>query len=236
MLRSRIIPLPLLVVALVYPTAGALVYFVLLSSHPLAAPAYFVSKALQFALPLLALRALLAARPTPRWSLGRSLAWGLGSGLLLTAPLVPLYVVLVRCSDVGDVLSRAIASKMTDFAIAGPLSYAAMTLFLSLVHSALEELYWRWFVYGGLRSRLAVGPAVVVSSLGFMSHHVVVIATFLVPGPAASMLVPAALAVALGGALWALLLERGGRLVAPWVSHVLADLAIMGVGWDLMWS
>jgi membrane protease YdiL (CAAX protease family) len=233
---SRRIPRLLLAVALVYPTAAALLYFVALSSRPLAGPAYFVCKAIQFSFPLFVLPALRADKPVTRWSLRRSLAWGLGSGLALVTPMAPIYLLLVRDRAAGEALRESVAGKMTDFAIAGPLSYLAMTLFLSLLHSGLEEVYWRWFVYGGLRSYVVPTVAVVVSSLGFMSHHVVVLVTFLAPGPAAGMVVPAALSIALAGAVWAVLLERSGRLVAPWISHVLADLAIMALGWDLIWS
>lgn len=230
------IPALLLAFALAYPTAAALVYFVFLGSHPLAAPAYFFFKVIQFCLPLLVLGRLRRMCPAERWTARRSLVWGLGSGVLLSLPILAAYLFSLRGTAVADAVAAAVAAKMTDFGIEEPLSYAAMALFLSLLHSGLEEIYWRWFVLGGLRGHLPAVPSIVVSSIGFMSHHVVILVTFLVPGPGAVLVIPAALAVAGAGAVWALLALRGGRLLGPWISHVVADLAIMELGWALLWA
>ena len=42
----------------------------------------------------------------------------------------------------------------------------------------LEEYYWRWFLFGGLRRSMPVAAAVVLSSLAFTAHHVILLATF----------------------------------------------------------
>jgi hypothetical protein len=41
------------------------------------------------------------------------------------------------------------------------------------------------------------------------------------------------LAVAAGGAAWAWLYEKSGTLAGPWLSHALADAALMTVGYRL---
>jgi hypothetical protein len=54
------------------------------------------------------------------------------------------------------------------------------------------------------------------------------------PGKVWTGVVPASLAVALGGAMWASIYERGGSLLAPWLSHTIIDAALFVIGWDLL--
>src|SRR5262249_11228268 len=110
--------------------------------------------------------------------------------------------------------------------------YAVVGLFYSLVHSLLEEYYWRWFVYGRMRRYVSLAPAIVISSLGFMAHHVIVLATYF--GWANGWTWLFAVATAVGGAFWAWLYERSGSIYGPWISHLLMDAAIFGIGYDLM--
>ncbi len=52
-------------------------------------------------------------------------------------------------------------------------------LFLSFLHSLLEEYYWRWFVFGNLHRFLnSKSLAYGVGALGFASHHIVVTTQF----------------------------------------------------------
>ena len=72
-----------------------------------------------------------------------------------------------------------IRAKVAGFGIDSVAKYAALGVFYSLVHSLLEEYYWRWFVFGQLRRLVPLWPAIVVSSLGFMAHHVLVLVELL---------------------------------------------------------
>ncbi len=73
----------------------------------------------------------------------------------------------------------------------------------------------------------------ILSSVAFMLHHVVILYAFLGPRfwPA---IVGLSLSVAAGGALWAWSYRRCRLLSGPWISHMLADLAIMAIGYDLI--
>ncbi|MFO0845518.1 MAG: CPBP family intramembrane glutamic endopeptidase [Gemmataceae bacterium] len=97
----------------------------------------------------------------------------------------------------------------------------------------MEPPYWRWFVFGRLRTLVTLTPAIVLSSLGFMSHHVLIVWAYL-PDRVLTGVVPASLAVAAGGAAWAWLYHRAGSLLAPWVSHALVDAALFVIGWDVL--
>src|SRR5690606_17666993 len=103
-----------------------------------------------------------------------------------------------------------------------------------LVHSLAEEYYWRWFVFAQLRRIIPLAPAIGLSSLAFMAHHVIVVGSYLRDNPLAMIFF--SLSVAVGGAVWAGLYQRSGSLVGPWLSHLLVDAGIMIVGYDLIWG
>ena len=108
--------------------------------------------------------------------------------------------------------------------------YVEFSIFLSLAHSFLEEYYWRWFVFGNLRSLISPKAAVLAGSLAFAAHHLVITAQFFPIGPAVFF----AICVAIGGMLWCLLYQRQGTLAGAWLSHIVVDAGLMGVGYWLL--
>jgi membrane protease YdiL (CAAX protease family) len=73
----------------------------------------------------------------------------------------------------------------------------------------------------------------VLSGLAFMGHHVLVLNVFF-PGWFWPAVVPLSACIALGGVAWAWLYERSGSLLGPWVSHVIVDVALMAIGYDIL--
>jgi uncharacterized protein len=92
------------------------------------------------------------------------------------------------------ILSSASAVSRTSGGISPPLAD-------SLLHSLLEEYYWRWFVFGQLHRLIALWPAIMISALAFMGHHVVVLGVYLTETPRVAWIISAA--VAIGGGFWA---------------------------------
>ncbi len=225
-----------LVLALLLPSAGTGLYFYAFAEASWASTLYAASKTLQFTLPLLAL--LPAWRSAPferRASTLRSAGLGLLSGVLMAVLANPLWIFLLEDSSLALQAARGIRPKLSVFGVDDPAGFALLAFFLSFIHSFLEEYYYRWFLYRALRQRLGQLPSLLISSLGFMGHHVLVVHAYLGPEYLGTTIV-LSLAVAIGGAFWAWLYERTGSLVGPWVSHVLADLLIMGIGYDLIWG
>jgi len=103
-----------------------------------------------------------------------------------------------------------------------------------LIHSYLEEYYWRWFVFVRLRDYLPDGQAMLVSSLGFMAHHVILLATFFGWDSPLTWLFSAG--VAIGGYVWAWLYRHTGNLLYPWISHLIVDAAIFTLGYFLVFG
>ncbi len=129
-------------------------------------------------------------------------------------------------------LGSQVGAKVVDLGIATFSRYLTVSVFYSLLHSALEEYYWRWFVYGQLRKFLHVRPAIWLAAVAFMAHHLILVGFYTGWGWPAGL--PFALAVAIGGAYWAWLYERSGSLLGPWLSHLLVDVAIFTAGWQLV--
>lgn len=111
------------------------------------------------------------------------------------------------------------------------MHFFALAAFYSCVHSLLEEYYWRWFIFGQLRRYIPLSLAIAFSSLGFMAHHVLLVANFLHGyGPLTWIFSGA---IAIGGAVWAWQYHRYRTLYAPWLGHFLIDAGLMWIGYDL---
>jgi hypothetical protein len=227
--------------ALVYPTAIAYVYFVALSpavvsdpqANPLMQAVYALGKVLQFGLPVwwIAITDRTALRP--KWPGPRGVPAGVAFGLSVAVLAFVLYYGwLAGGTLLGDTPAR-LQSKLTEFGLETPAGYVGLAAFIAVVHSLLEEYYWRWFVYGRLRRHLPQTAALCISGLAFMGHHVLVLAVYF-PGRFWIAVVPFSLGVALGGVVWAWLYERSGSLLGPWLSHLIVDAALMAIGYDLL--
>ncbi len=227
----------ILAVGLLLPPLGAFFYFVVLDGSSWSGLAYAASKCLQFALPLLILGSLLGDRPSSRLERRPSIGTGLAVGLLLGLPLILFYETMLRGGTLASRVGDMVLLKMDDFRVTEPLPYLLMSLFLSFLHSGLEEYYWRFFVYGRLRRFVRCVPAIMIASAGFTSHHLLVMAAYTKGGGSGWFaLLAGTIAVFLAGALWCWLYERTGNLWAAWISHVIADLALMTLGARLLWG
>jgi membrane protease YdiL (CAAX protease family) len=225
--------------AMLFPAVTAWSYFLALAGtgtevNAAQQGAYVAGKVVQFAFPVLFLA--LGGGPWPRPLLPRrdGLAIGLAFGLFVAGLILAIYFVFLRHSAVLAQTPEQVRQKLRQVDMATPARYLALAGFLAVAHSLLEEYYWRWFVFGQLRRVVPLGLALILSSLAFMAHHVVVLYVFL-PGRFLSAVVPFSLGIAVGGVVWAWLYDRAGTLYPSWLSHLLVDAAIFAIGWDLLW-
>ena|SRR5579883_2643314 len=236
--HDRKLTAALVAVAMALPTLMAWLYFKRLagqqsSANPLQQAVYSGGKGIQFLLPVLWLwltHGRLWATRRPHFT-----GWpvGVGFGLLVSAGLLVLYFGHFRDSSLLSDTPEKLRGKLHEFDIGTPSSYAALAGFIVVAHSLLEEYYWRWFVFGRLGTLIPFWPAVVLSSLAFMSHHVIILDAFF-PGRLLTATLPFSLGVAVGGAVWAWLYARADSVWSPWLSHALVDAALFVIGWDLV--
>ena len=225
-----------LVFAMVFPTLAAWVYFVRFSGESWMLPLGGLSKLVQFGLPLawvwLILRQPIRLRGASRDGL---LFAGL-IGLAISASCLGLYYGYLKHHPAFTDAPEALGEKLTGLGADSLGGFILIAVFYSVVHSFLEEYYWRWFVYGRARRYIGRAWANPVSSLGFMAHHVIVIDAFLPDDYFWTLAIPLSLCVAFGGVIWSVLYERTGSLYGAWLSHALVDVALMVCGYDMAFA
>jgi len=143
-----------------------------------------------------------------------------------------LYFYALRPSGLLEGSVAAVRTKIQSFGASSPAIYLLLAVFYSAIHSLLEEYYWRWFVFGQLSRLCRLPSAIVISSVGFAAHHVLVLQLDFGWFSPFSWLF--ALAIIIGGAFWAWLYRASNSLAAVWISHALIDAAIFAIGYTML--
>ncbi|MFW5871004.1 MAG: CPBP family intramembrane glutamic endopeptidase [Verrucomicrobiota bacterium] len=216
--------------ALGIPFVAALFYFLIIKDQAVSRLVYIATKVFLVAWPLgvyfLALRN--APRPMKREGTGRGRAVMLGiiSGIALAA-----LIYAAMHTPLGKMAEASAGSIRERTEHLGILEwYWIFSVFLSVVHSLIEEFYWRWFSFGLLNKVYAPAFAIALSSLAFASHHVIITGQFF-NWPLGIL---CGAGIAAGGAVWAWLYHRTGSLLAPWISHAIVDFAVMAIGYRIL--
>lgn len=223
----------LLIIGMVLPSVITYIFFVAVADQPswLQQTVAAVGKMVQFALPLVwwfGVRRMRLGLPKPSTA---GMTIGIAFGCVISAAIWIGYWQLIEPANWCPRLAGEVARKVTEIGCNTPLRFVLLGCFYVLIHSLLEEYYWRWFVFGGLRDYLPIPAAILISSAGFMAHHVIVLARFFGWQSPATWLF--SLAVGIGGAFWAWLYQRSGQLGAPWISHLIVDAGIFILGYQL---
>ncbi|MGI9257444.1 MAG: CPBP family intramembrane glutamic endopeptidase [Gammaproteobacteria bacterium] len=222
------------VFALAFPSLVTLVYFTLLADAPLLTQyvAYSTLKVAQFGFPLLWVLAIQKQRLQLYLPSSEGLVPGIAFGVVIMIATWALYQLVLLPAGLMEDAREPVQAKVVGFGVATLASYIVLAVFYSVVHSFLEEYYWRWFVFAQLSELTRLNPAIVISSLGFMAHHVIVVGTFFgFASPVGWLL---AIAVAVGGAVWAWMYHRWGSLYPIWIGHFFVDAGIFWVGYDFV--
>ena len=222
-------------VALLLPTLVTLLYFVWAEGYSKSVQqvSYAIGKTIQFCFPLVWVCLIQKKRPQIWPWTSSGIAVGIAFGVLVSVAMVALFQAWLKSTEMFGVFEKAVVEKASGMGLSLNL-FIAVGIFYSLIHSLLEEYYFRWFIFGQLRQKVSFQPAALISSLGFMAHHVIVLAKYF--GYASLTTWVFSLAIAFGGYVWAWLYDRSGSLLGPWVSHLLVDAAIFAIGFHILTS
>lgn len=219
----------ILITAMTLPTIAAWFYFIVCAGHPAAAWVYGSTKIAMAVIPLFVWWRYgldkLQRSNSASLSLARIVSEGVMTGLLMAAGIITLAL-----GPMATLIAEAtprIAGKVNEFGIGSASTYVLATVVISILHSAFEEYYWRWYVFRALAARLPISVAHLLAGLAFAGHHIIVAGVY--AGVAVGVVL--GLVVGAAGIAWSLLFRRHGSLIGCWIAHACCDLALMWIGW-----
>ncbi len=222
--RQAAIALLLLVPA---PTLGVTMAF-WIAPGPLGKAIYFLSKLWILALPvawlLIVEKGRLSLSPARRGGFGFAVL----SGVIIGAAILVAYATFAAA-----LMSPA---ALRDLATANgfdtPLTYLILAAYITLVNALLEEYVWRWFVFTRCEALMPGRAAVVAAAVGFMLHHIFALRAFVPWGLTAL----GAGGVLVGGVIWSWCYLRYRSIWPGYVSHAIVDVAVLAIGWHLLFG
>ena len=164
------------------------------------------------------------SKPKPQ-----ELWWGVISGLLIFIIIVGAYQ-LFGHNWIDNSLAQ---EKATTVGITKPYIYFAGVVYWSFGNSLIEEYIWRWFIYLKLEKLMPKVTAIFVCALLFTLHHIIALTAYT---PDIRIVIIGSFGVFSGGFIWSLFYLKFRSLWGAYVSHILADLAIAFVGWQILFS
>jgi membrane protease YdiL (CAAX protease family) len=242
-----------LLFAIVFPSVVTIVYFQLLAdvAPTIQQTAYAVGKTWQFGFPIAWVYAFYRSRLRRRPNAhdpatatssqltnptsGRLIDYivAIAFGVLVVATMIILFYLVIKPSAAGERLIQMVREKIDSMGLDAIWKYVAVGCFYTVVHSFMEEYYWRWFVYDLAKKFCSALASNIVSSLGFAAHHVILLGFFF--GWTSPWTYVISAAIAIGGMVWAGMYERDGKLGPPWISHAIVDAGIFTLGY-LIWT
>ena len=173
---------------------------------------------------------LMVEKGRPSWSPPRKggLAAGAVSGLVLSVCIFGgAWLVGVQRMDLS-----AMRTAVQMMGLDSALPFLAAAAGWTFVNSFMEEYVYRWFVLHQCDVLMKPVFAVVASAAIFTAHHVIAVSRYLDP----AFTVLASAGVFAGGLVWSWLYQRYRSIWPCWISHVLADAAVFGIGWYLLFG
>jgi uncharacterized protein len=164
--------------------------------------------------------------PKFRW---REVQVGLGLGIIMfSAIILAYYSVGQQVINLADIRTKA-----TEVGITSPFLYFTGCIYWSLINSLVEELTWRGFVVPKCQMFVSRKSAVILAALFFTIHHSIALYAYTHNWLIVFL---GSLGVFIAGVVWAWCYSYYKSVIPGYVSHILADLAIAIVGYQLLFS
>ena len=152
-----------------------------------------------------------------------ALLWGAALAGAVFAVVLVGYALLAPWLDLSNITVRLEEKEGITAA-----TFPFVAVYISVVNSFLEELFFRGFAFLGLRGELGQGRALLLSALAFALYHVGILDGWVSLWLAALMVA----GLFCAGALFDYL-DRAGSLVPAWLVHIAANLAINTIAMHL---
>ena len=217
--------------AMIIPFASSFFYFLIFNETKSIQVLYALTKLFIIAWPIFAAYFIVKSGISLSSLLGiqkKSFLVGIVYGLVISALIMGLMQ-----TAFGEIIlqySNKITHKTEIFGFGG--YYWVFAIFLSIIHSFMEEFYWRWFVFGNLAKIMGLIQAQLISSAAFSLHHFIISIYFFGAWLGSIF----GVMVFLGGIIWCRLFRIDGSLIGVWISHLLIDVGIMSVGHKIIFG
>lgn len=228
-------PLKIFIITLacIFPSLLTFVYFVWLADNSAGwqQAAYSLGKLIQFTLPVWATVWIFKKTIKIPLHFSKNIWKGILFGLAVVILMFLLLHSPVLSHENLRVLQSTLQLKIDSIGINSLNKFIFLGIFYGLLHSFLEEYYWRWFIYGNLRKLMRPNHANLTSSVAFSAHHLILLWVLFAGEP---ICLPLTLAIALGGGFWAWQYEKTNSILSSWLSHLMVDAGIFLVGYQLV--
>jgi membrane protease YdiL (CAAX protease family) len=198
------------------------------SPGPIGAAIWFASKLAFFALPFAWRAWIEPGLPRLERAAKSGLIAGAASGLVFAAAIVAAWFAFAR----GWIDRERFHSIACENGLCDARVFAVVAVYFTLGNSFLEEYAWRWFAVAKLGELAGARATRVVSALAFTAHHAILLQVEF--GPKIAVL--GSLGVFSGALVWSHLLARHRSLLPSWLSHAIADAALMSIGAWLLFA
>ena len=152
---------------------------------------------------------------------------GLSLGILMFSIIISAYFLIGQ--QIIDL--TAIRAKATEVGITSPLLYLAGCVYWSFINSLIEECTWRGFVVSRCKVLFPEAIAIILAALFFTTHHSIALYGYT---HSWSIVLLGSSGVFIAGIVWAGVYDHYQSIVPGYISHILADLAIAFVGYQLL--
>ena len=173
---------------------------------------------------------LVVERGRASWSPPRE--GGIGVGLLSGLAIAAVIILGTWLAGIQKIDLAPLRSAAQEMGLGTPAAYLTAAAGWTLVNSLMEEYVYRWFVVRQSEKLFSPTGAILTSAMIFTVHHVIAVSQYLSP----FYTVLASAGVFVGGAIWAWIYHRYRSIWPGWISHVLADIAVFGIGGWLLFG
>jgi len=152
---------------------------------------------------------------------------GAATGLAMSLVIVVTWALLGDSIETSSIVQELEGTGLTD-----PKLYIAGTIYWIFLNSLLEEYVFRWFITTKSFEVLNDERGAVILSAGlFTLHHSLALHFF---GFEAWQTAMASFGLLSAAAIWSWLYMRYRSIWVCWVSHAICDVAVFGIGYQII--